>query len=55
MKIIDSVFVKLHNKQNSMNKSVQNSFMMAYAESTYLDSLSKTEGTDLEKSLKSLS
>ncbi len=55
MKIIDSVFIELFKKQNTMKKSVQNSFMMAYAESTYLDSLNKIEGTQLEKTLDILS
>ena len=54
MKIVDSVFVELNQKQNTMKKSIQNSFMMAYAESTYLDYL-KTESNSLEKSLESLS
>lgn len=55
MKIIDFVFIELYKKQNIMKKSVQNSFMMAYAESTYLDSLNITEGIELEKTLKLLS
>lgn len=52
---MDSVFVELYKKQSSMKKSVQNSFMMVYAESTYFDSLNKTEGIQLEKTLELLS
>jgi len=54
MKVIDSVFIDLYEKQDIMNKSVQNSFMMAYGESTYFESIN-LEGPELEKSINTLS
>lgn len=51
LKMVDSVFLELLKNQEKMKKSVRNSFMLAYAESTYLDSLHKKEGVELEKSL----
>ena len=51
LKMVDSVFLELSKNQEKMKKSVQNSFMLAFAESTYLDLLHKKESSELEKSL----
>ncbi len=51
LKMVDSVFLELSKNQEKMKKSVQNSFMLAFAESTYLDLLHKKEDSELEKSL----
>ncbi|MDE1766298.1 MAG: AAA-associated domain-containing protein [Thaumarchaeota archaeon] len=41
--------MELANMQGKMHKSVQNSFMMAYGESTYNESLGKLDAPELEK------
>jgi len=51
LSILDLVFVELSKKQYNMKKSIQNSFMMAYAESSYLDSLIELDGQKMQKSL----
>lgn len=51
----DSVFIELSKNQDKMKKSIQNSFMLAYFESTFMDVLRHKEGAGLEKSLEVLS
>lgn len=53
--IVDSVFIELSKNQEKMKKSVQNSFMLVFAESTFLDLLRHKEGVELDKSLDILS
>jgi len=55
LEMVDSVFIELSKNQEKMKKSVQNSFMLAFAESTFLDLLQHKEGNELDKSLDILS
>ena len=55
IQIMDSVFDELNNKQKEMKKSVQNSFMKAHSESTYLEYLGQLPKPEMEKSLQMLS
>jgi len=51
VQILDSVFVELNNNQKTMKKSIQDSFIKAYAESTYLEFLEKLPKSKLDNSL----
>ena len=55
LEFVDNIFIELYNQQIKMKKSVQNSFMMAYAEANHLEYLSEREGIDMQKTLQFLS
>lgn len=55
VEIIDSVFEELSKKRSMMNKPVQDSFTLAYAECKYLEPLQRLDGAEIESALTNFS